>query len=100
MKKSLVTGPFLSMLLLFARPLSPCSIPVFHYALARWTPDDYHALVIVNGDVTEEENDLISALNPERRDSMMNLTVQVIDISTSSGRVKELLQNDIPERFP
>jgi hypothetical protein len=42
-----------------------CNIPVFRYALERWTPDDYEAVVFCDGELTQTQSQVFERLASE-----------------------------------
>lgn len=42
-----------------------CQVPVFRYALERWSPDDYRIFVISDQQLTAQQEDLVKQLNED-----------------------------------
>ena len=40
-----------------------CSVPVFSYALERWQPDMFQALVLYKGELSEEQKKSLEAFD-------------------------------------
>ena len=55
--------------------LEACQVPVFRYALARWSADKYELTVFSKGELTEAQQSLIDEIGDD-----VNLEVVVIDI--------------------
>jgi len=58
-----------------------CNVPVFRYALERWTPDAFVAVVFHRGPLTVEQQALIGALNQTAKVQGANLLVAQADVS-------------------
>ncbi|MGY8686275.1 MAG: hypothetical protein ACKVHP_00835 [Verrucomicrobiales bacterium] len=70
-------------LVLFAVVISrsmACSVPVFRYALERWPPDPYQAVVYHQGALSAEETKIVTFL----QSSDANLEVAMVDIDTAN----------------
>jgi hypothetical protein len=72
---------WLLMLSLLAVPLpaSACSIPVFRYALERWKPAPYEAVVFHKGPLPEAARALVERLDEPA--TPLNLTVTTVDLA-------------------
>ena len=55
--------------------LEACQVPVFRYALERWSADKYELAVFSNGQITKAQQLLIDEVGND-----VNLEVAVIDI--------------------
>ncbi|MEC7861566.1 MAG: hypothetical protein VYC70_02935, partial [Verrucomicrobiota bacterium] len=55
--------------------LEACQVPVFRYALERWSADKYELAVFSKGELTEAQQSLIDEIGDD-----VNLEVVVIDI--------------------
>jgi hypothetical protein len=70
-----------------------CNVPVFRYALERWEADPYEVTILYKGDLTAEQQAIVTALQQAREESAANLEVRVVDvdkIADAPGRVREL----------
>lgn len=69
-------------LLLLASTVTACSVPVFRYALEHWQPDSYVAVVFHRGELSDDQRELIAALQPGEQDDHAgaNLVVQTVDL--------------------
>lgn len=65
-----------------------CSVPVFRYALERWPPDPYQAIVFHRGPLTEAQQAAAQALSPEglAGQSHANLFVRKVDLDREESR--------------
>lgn len=73
-------GLFLSACL--GRPnASACNVPVFRYALERWTPDRFVVVVFHKEPFTAGQQVAIDALQSRSRSGLANLVVRPIDVS-------------------
>ena len=80
-------APVLFALLLVGLPtarLSACAVPVFRYALERWSPDVYRALVVHRGELSAADREIVEALQARcgydaqfERPTQVNLSVTV-----------------------
>src|SRR5215468_8876550 len=72
----------LAALLLCAAPLSACNVPVFRYALERWSPRPYEVVVFHKGALAAKDREAVQAL--ERHVSgdaaSANLDVELVDL--------------------
>jgi hypothetical protein len=87
----------------FAQQTFACSIPVYQYAMMRWLPDDYQALVLYRGDLSVEQKRLLRKLENSRADatSYMNLRIQTVDLDNSpKKKVKDLVKGEVPNNLP
>ena len=51
-----------------------CSVPVFRYALERWQPDMFQALVLYKGELSEEQKKSLEAFDrSEGKDQALSL---------------------------
>ena len=82
-----------------ARPVFGCAIPIFRYALERWAPDAYEAVIIHRGPLAEDEP-AYSLLKGDEAE-LLNLRISTIDLETSTeNEVTSLLGGAIPETLP
>ena len=83
-----------------ARPVSGCSVPVFRYALERWAPDAYEAVIIGRGPLADDD----PAVSPLKSDEaeFLNLIISTIDLETSAENdLTSLLGGaPLPETLP
>ena len=71
--------------LLGAVPAWSCSVPVFRYALERWTPDAYGVVLFQRGELTAEQAKWLEQLDPERMpvDQSVNLMIKRVDLDAN-----------------
>jgi len=83
-----------------ARPVSGCSVPVFRYALERWVPDAYEAVIIHRGPLADDD----PAASPLKGDEaeFLNLIISTIDLETSAENEATSLLGGapLPETLP
>lgn len=60
---------------------SACNVPVFRYALERWTPDPYVVVVFHEGALAAEQRALVEPLQKARQSGKANLLVNSADVS-------------------
>jgi len=82
-----------------ARPVFGCAIPVFRYALERWSPDAYEAVIIHRGPLADD--DPASSLLKAEEAEFLNLRISTMDLETSAeNEVTSLLGGAVPETLP
>jgi len=77
---------FVTYSLLFITSLIPCNVPVFRYALERWTADPYRLMVFHHGQINTDHINLLEDLKQLsfQGDSTMNLVIQYTDLDKIS----------------
>ena len=82
-----------------ARPVFGCAVPVFRYALERWAPDAYEAVLIHRGPLADD--DPASSLLKGDEVDFLNLRISTFDLETSAeNEVTSLLGGAIPDTLP
>ena len=79
---SLLITALLAALVCAARA-DACSVPVFRYALERWQPDLFQAIVIHRGALSEEQKKLIDAFDRSEGKNMANVELVMVDLEDS-----------------
>lgn len=71
--------------LVLALPAHACNVPVFRYALERWAPDAYEAVLFHDGELTPELMELMRRLRPtdERGRPVTNLRLTAVDLRST-----------------
>ena len=81
-----------------------CNVPVFRYALQRWQPDPYEALVLHRGPLDEQHVGLVQILEDVigDDDAPANLAVRTVDLDQlPDDDAQELLEEaDAPDELP
>jgi hypothetical protein len=73
-----------------ARPVFGCGIPVFRYALERWAPDAYEAVIIHRGPLADDDPAYLLLKGDEAE--FLNLRISTTDLASSAaGDVTGLL---------
>ena len=89
----------MSLLVLLSASANACSVPVFRYALERWVPDYYEAVLIHRGQIAE--NDPVLSLLQGETAELLNLHLSKMDLAASTQEeVKNLLGGEIPGTLP
>jgi len=97
--KNLITNLYCILLIsaafatLLPTPVQACSIPVFRYALERWSADDYEVIVFHRDALSSDEQKIIDRLKKASSysDSHANVIVKTVNLSTSPDeRMKKL----------
>ena len=60
-----------------------CSVPVFRYALERWQPDLFQALVLYKGSLSDEQKKSLEAFDRSEGKDMANLVLVMVDLDDS-----------------
>lgn len=80
----------LATVLVLAATAVACQVPVFRYALERWTPDRYEVIVLHAGPLTTQSQAAIERLQSFPRQQFANFDVHVAEVATL--RDERLLQ--------
>ncbi|MCE9552818.1 MAG: hypothetical protein K8T91_05505 [Planctomycetes bacterium] len=69
-----------------AQPLMACEIPVFRYALERWSPDPYQIMVVHRSPLTKEQQTLIRRIEvaADQPAKPANLQVLTVDLAAKT----------------
>ncbi len=65
-----------------------CQVPVFRYALERWQADDYHAVIIHQGTLNEEQRNALKIIEESASplfERGANLSLHKVDLSSVSS---------------
>lgn len=104
MKRHYTTIILMGLLVLAACPASACLVPVFRYAMERWPPDYYEAVLIHRGQVSENQKGLLDQLRQAadwKGQAPLNLRLSEFDIAAlTDDKVKSLLRGELPETLP
>ncbi len=60
-----------------------CSVPVFRYALERWQPDMFQALVLYKGELSEEQKKSLEAFDRSEGKDQANVELVMVDLADS-----------------
>src|SRR5688572_21176800 len=58
-----------------------CNVPVFRFALERWRPDPYRAVIFHRGPLTDADRGLIQPLVEQQDAGTANLSLRTVDVS-------------------
>jgi len=83
-------------LLLLPTRADACSVPVFRYALERWEPDAYHALVFHKGRLTAEDRVTVDGLHLAGK-TPANIRVTAIDLDGEVEKEVRAIHNGLGE---
>jgi len=75
--------------LVSATVTNACSVPVFRYALERWQPDTFQALVLHRGSLSDEQKKLVDAF--ERSEGKNRANVELVTVDLDAAPPPELL---------
>src|SRR6266542_4869664 len=71
----------LGALLLCAWPLAACNVPVFRYALERWSPRPYEVVVFHKGPLAAKDKEAVQALERHASgEGSANLDIELVDL--------------------
>lgn len=68
----------------FSRSAMACNVPVFRYALERWTPDSCEVIVFHQGPLTGQQQQELTHLQQSSWSSFSDASPQAIDTDSSS----------------
>lgn len=66
-----------------------CNVPVFRFALERWRPDPYRAVLFHRGELTDAQREQIRPLEEQREKSQSNLAFRTVDVSQLDDAAEE-----------
>ena len=64
----------------WAAPACACSVPVFRYALERWPPDDYQAVVFHRGTLAQADQAIADSLKGSTS-ARANLSIRAVNVN-------------------
>ncbi len=73
-----------------------CQVPVFRYALERWTPDRYQVVVLSRGKLSEASEALLKPLqgkDPSGKDAIVDLSL--VDLSQAADADSEMMYQNV-----
>jgi hypothetical protein len=98
MKPYQITVATLVFFVLLQGAVYACDVPVFRYAMERWAPDYYEAILLHKGAMTQD--DAASAPLQGETAELLNLHLSRLDItSTAQEELKALLGEKVPEKL-
>ncbi len=62
--------------------VSACQVPVFRYALERWTSDKYQVIVLTAGSLDSSSQANVAQLQAAEQQSTANFELQLVDVAT------------------
>ena len=63
-----------------------CSVPVFRYALEHWRSDPYQVVFFHRGELTPEQNALLTRLGPQGKAGKISANVEVVAVNLSEAK--------------
>ena len=93
---------FLGGVLLAASPVRACDVPVFRYALERWSPDPYEVTVFHRGVLSPEDQAVVDRLlhAPSNEGIPANVVVRLVDVDASmdeaTGKLWDAHVSELP----
>jgi hypothetical protein len=79
-RKQIPVSVVIAMMLLTVAAAQACNVPVFRYALERWRPDAYEAIIFHKGPLSAEEQKLVAELKKAAEDSKTPANLEVITV--------------------
>lgn len=76
-----------------------CSVPVFRYALERWTPDSFTAVIVHSGPLPAPQQEAFDFLLSHSWDKDGNANIRIFSLDTSTDPDPEVLKH-LPEKLP
>src|SRR5512145_3576746 len=58
-----------------------CNVSVFRFALERWRPDPYRAVLLHRGELTAADRQQLEVLQKQQDEALANVTVRAVDVS-------------------
>jgi hypothetical protein len=58
-----------------------CNVPVFRFALERWSPDEYRVTVLHRGPLSEVQRELLRPLEDSQTNKLANMAVRTLDLN-------------------
>jgi hypothetical protein len=83
-------------LMLFPERAEACSVPVFRYALERWEPDSYHALVFHKGRLTDDDRGTVDGLHLAGK-TPTNIRVTAVDLDEDIDKELKTIYDGLGE---
>jgi hypothetical protein len=68
---------------MFSQTAHACSVPVFRYALERWQPDHYLAVLFHDGELTKQQEALLDRLSGSKETPGGPANVEIVAVDTS-----------------
>lgn len=66
-----------------------CNVPVFRFAIERWQPDPYRAVLLHRGPLTEADRELLKPLEEQEEGGLANLTVRTVDVGELDANAED-----------
>ncbi|MCA9183162.1 MAG: hypothetical protein KDA51_16985, partial [Planctomycetales bacterium] len=78
-----------------------CQVPVFRYALERWTSDNYQVIVLTAGPLDRSAKENMARLLAAEQQPVANIETQTADVSTiHDERLLEMWREHQPSNAP
>jgi hypothetical protein len=80
-----------------------CSVPVFRYALERWSPDDYEVVVYYRDGLTAGQQEIVDWLAEQASGARRaaNLRLVLTELASAEGQaLGELFRSEQPSQLP
>jgi len=90
------------LLLLGSQFAMSCTVPVFQYAMERWTQSYYEGVLLYQHELSEEEKAIFTRFQKMFRENnaLLNLRVEKMDVHANSGKYQRLIKDYEPENLP
>lgn len=57
-----------------------CNVPVFRYAIERWRPDPYRAVLFHRGPLSADDRERIQPLEDQQEEALANFSIRTVDL--------------------
>ncbi|MBL8817075.1 MAG: hypothetical protein JNL58_13690 [Planctomyces sp.] len=93
--------PVALLLLSLSSAVWACNIPVFRYALERWKPDAYRAIVVHAEPLSEEQQSLVKTLQQQIDQGSLNLNVRLATLDEVNDQpYRHIIDEDLLMQGP
>ena len=82
LNRRVFSGLVVAGLVLSATVVAACSVPVFRYALERWTSDNYQIIIFHDGKLTDEQQAVVDDLVSDADKQSANVDVHSFHVTT------------------
>ena len=89
-------------LIFLANSVMSCTVPVFQYAMERWTQSYYHGVLLYSGNLSQEEKETFASFHRmlKNNNSLLNLQVEKLNVESRPDQYKRLLKGADPGNLP
>ena len=66
-----------------------CNVPVFRFAIERWRPDPYRAVLFHRGPLSEADREQFQPLEEQQDESLANVVVRTVDLDALDAETED-----------